>query len=194
MSYLSTVINFSESEGLIGTYFCSKDSENGQLLPQHEKSILELSIWWEKMRPAYQRWELWVMVHVQKRIQAWLRKASWLVRWKEMNRVCILNTQGVYLMVPLFLFPSLRRLVSNHLSQNSTDLQIHLRIAGFSSVFLRLKKDQCSFEKEIISNYFILIPWEIRFLKILQLYLYLCDPSALTTKSRNYELCACQTS
>lgn len=37
MSYLSAVINLAESEGLICTYFSSKDSENGQLLPQHEK-------------------------------------------------------------------------------------------------------------------------------------------------------------
>lgn len=175
MSYLLTVINFSESEGLISTYFCSKDLENGQLLPQHEKSILELSIWWEKMRPADQRWELREIVHIQKRIQAQLRQASWLVQWKELNRVCILHIQRVMFHGTIIFFPPLGRQVSKHLSQNSTGLQIHLRIPGFSSVFLRLKKDKRWFEKEIISNYFILIPWEIRFLKILQLDLYLCD-------------------
>lgn len=94
--------------------------------------------------------------------------------------------------VVFLIFLLLGRPGSNHLSQNSTGLQIHLRIPG--CCFCKAQKRPLIGLKKIISNYFILTPWEIRFLKIFQLDLYLCDPSSLMTKSRSYELCFCRAS
>lgn len=112
-----------------------------QLIGKNKTSLLKN----EDSRRSFTFWE---------RIRAWLRKASWLVQWKEPSRVCILQIQGVWLMVKLFFFPSLRKLESNCLSQNSTGLQIHLQIPDLHSGFLRLKKDPCVLNQRLWQSIF----------------------------------------
>lgn len=155
-----------------------------------KKRILELSNWLEKMRLASQKWELQETIHVRRKNPSVAKKGRLTSTMEGTKESLRITNTGSMVHGDISFFHR----GSSCLSQNSTGLQIHLQIPDSHSAFQRLKKDHCGFEQEIISIYFILIPWEIRFLKIFQLHVYLCDPSFLTTKCRSYESYVCQAS
>ena len=88
----------------------------------------------------------------EKGSQPWLRKASWLEQWKGLGSGCYYKHREYDYGETVIFFSSLRRLRPNCLSLSSTGLQIHLRIPGFSFVFLRLKKDHCWFQKRLFQT------------------------------------------